>query len=188
MLGGSFNPAHDGHRHISLLALQRLNLDEIWWLVSPQNPLKPARGMAPLTKRLANARASARHPRIRVTDIERHLNTRYTVDTVKALKSRHPNHSYVWLIGADNLLQIPRWKAWEELFGTVAVAVFARPSYSLKALAGQAASRFSVFRLPESQARSLAEKKPPAWVFLRIRLHTASATAIRAGAKKKPPV
>ena len=187
LLGGSFNPAHDGHRHISLLALRRLGLDEIWWLVSPQNPLKPARGMAPLNDRLACARAVAAHPRIRVTDIERVLNTRYTVDTVKALKSRHPDHNFVWLIGADNLLQMPKWKAWQALFGTVAVAIFARPSYSLRALAGQAAIRFSAYRLPESQARRLADTEPPAWVFLRIRLHSASATEIRAEAKKKSP-
>lgn len=187
LLGGSFNPAHDGHRHISLLALRRLDLDEVWWLVSPQNPLKPARGMAPLRDRMAGARAVAAHPRIRVTDIEQALNTRYTVDTVRALKSRYPAYTFVWLIGADNLLQIPKWKAWQALFDAVAVAVFARPSYSLKALAGQAASRFSAYRLPETQARSLADTDPPAWVFLRIRLHSASATDIRVEAKKKPP-
>jgi nicotinate-nucleotide adenylyltransferase len=102
------------------------------------------------------------------------------------LKNRYPDHNFVWLIGADNLLQIPRWKAWQTLFGAVAVAVFARPSYSLKALAGQAASRFSAYRLPEVQARRLADMTPPAWVFLRIRLHAASATEIRAEAKKKP--
>ncbi len=187
LLGGSFNPAHDGHRHISLLALRRLGLDEVWWLVSPQNPLKPVRGMAPLAKRLAAARTAARHPRIRVTDIERTLNTRYTVDTVRALKRRYPEYIFVWLIGADNLLQMPRWKAWSDLFHAVAVAVFARPSYSLKALAGQAATRFARFRLPESRARCLVRRQPPAWTFLRIRLHPASATAIRAAAKKKKP-
>lgn len=143
--------------------------------------------MAPLHDRLAGARAAAAHPRIRATDIERELNTRYTVDTVKALKKRYPDHNFVWLIGADNLMQMPKWKAWQALFRTVAVAVFARPSYSLKALAGQAASRFSAYRLPEAQARSLADLDPPAWVFLRIRLHSASATEIRAEAKKKPP-
>jgi nicotinate-nucleotide adenylyltransferase len=185
LLGGSFNPAHAGHRHISLLALKRLGLDEVWWLVSPQNPLKPSRGMAPLARRLADARKAAAHPRIRVTDIERRLNTRYTIDTVRALKRRHPDHSFVWLIGADNLLQMPAWKSWQALFQAVAIAVFARPSYSLKALAGQAAGRFARYRLPETQARRLTAQTPPAWVFLRIRLHPASATAIRAAAKKK---
>jgi nicotinate-nucleotide adenylyltransferase len=183
LLGGSFNPAHAGHRHISLMALRRLALDEIWWLVSPQNPLKPAKGMASLARRMASARAAASHPRIRVTDIERDLNTRYTVDTIRALQRRHPGHAFVWLIGADNLLQMPAWKSWQTLFRRVAVAVFARPSYSLRALAGQAACRFASSRLPERMAPGLAREEPPAWVFLRIRLHAASATAIRAAAK-----
>jgi nicotinate-nucleotide adenylyltransferase len=189
LLGGSFNPAHEGHRHISLLALQRLGLDEVWWLVSPQNPLKPAKGMATLAQRMASAREAARHPHIRVSDIERRLNTRYTVDTIRALKRRYPDVAFVWLIGADNLRQMPAWKSWQTLFRSVPVAVFARPTYSLKALAGQAAGRFASDRLPERQARCLAQRQPPAWVFLRIRLHSASATAIRAATaseKKKP--
>jgi nicotinate-nucleotide adenylyltransferase len=165
------------------MALRRLALDEVWWLVSPQNPLKPAKGMAPLARRMAGARAVAAHPRIRVTDIERSLNTRYTVDTVRALKRRHPDFAFVWLIGADNLLQMPAWKSWQTLFRSVAVAIFARPSYSLRALAGRAACRFARSRLPERMAPSLAQQEPPAWVFLRIRLHAASATAIRAAAK-----
>jgi nicotinate-nucleotide adenylyltransferase len=187
LLGGSFNPAHDGHRHISVIALRRLGLDEVWWLVSPQNPLKPAKGMARLEQRMASARAIARHPRIRVTDIERRLGTRYTVDTVCALQRHHPDLTFVWLIGADNLIQMPAWKSWQTLFGSVAVAVFARPSYSLRALAGQAARRFSQSRLQENQAGCLAWRRPPAWVFLRIRLHPASATAIRASAKATKP-
>ena len=189
LLGGSFNPAHAGHQHISLLALRRLALDEVWWLVSPQNPLKPAQGMASLERRVASARAVADHPRIRVTDIERTLGTRYTVDTVRALQRRHPRYGFVWLIGADNLAQMPAWKSWQTLFRSVAVAIFARPSYSLRALAGQAAGRFARSRLPERMAPRLALEKPPAWVFLRIRLHAASATAIRAAARgggKKP--
>ena len=189
LLGGSFNPAHDGHRHISLLALRRLGLDEVWWLVSPQNPLKPAKGMATLAQRMTSARAAAHHPRIRVSDIERRLNTRFTVDTIRALKRRHPDIGFVWLIGADNLLQMPAWKSWQTLFQLVPVAVFARPTYSLRALAGQAAVRFAFDRLPERQARCLAQQQPPAWTFLRIRLHSASATAIRAaaGSKKTKP-
>lgn len=169
------------------MALRLLGLDEVWWLVSPQNPLKAARGMAPLAKRMTAAQAVARHPRIRVTDIERRLGTRYSVDTVRALKERHPDVTFVWLIGADNLLQMPQWKAWTALFETVNIAVFARPSYSLKALAGQAATRFARYRLPEARARCLVRRQPPAWTFLRIRLHPASATAIRAAAKEKKP-
>jgi len=189
LLGGSFNPAHDGHRHISLEALCRLDLDEVWWLVSPQNPLKPTKGMAPLATRMTEARTIARHPRIRVTDIEDRLGTRYTVDTLRQLRRRHCDHRFVWLIGADNLIQIPHWKAWQEIFHMAAVAVFARPSYSLTALAGRAATQFAAYRLPEDRAPCLIRQKPPAWVFIRNRLHPASSTSIRAGrAKTAQPV
>jgi nicotinate-nucleotide adenylyltransferase len=143
--------------------------------------------MAKLEQRMASARAISRDPRIRVTDIERRLGTRYTVDTVRALQRRHPDLTFVWLIGADNLIQMPAWKSWQKLFGAVAVAVFARPSYSLRALAGQAARRFSRSRLREDQAGCVAWRRPPAWVFLRIKLHPASATAIRASAKARKP-
>jgi len=179
LLGGSFNPAHDGHRHVSLLALKRLGLDAVWWLVSPQNPLKPESGMAPLADRLARARAVARHPRIRPTDIETRLGTRYTVDTVLALRRRWPHIRFVWLIGADNLLQLPRWHRWDMLFRLVPIAVFARHPYSLRALSGSAARRFATSRLPERVVRTLAGREPPAWAFLHIRVHPASATAIR---------
>ena len=180
LLGGSFNPAHDGHVHISQLALQRLSLDEVWWLVSPQNPLKPSDGMAPLAERLAAAREFVRHPRIRVTDWERRLGTVYTADTLPALCRRHANCQFVWLMGADNLLQMPRWKSWTDIFDAVPIAVFARPDYSLKALSGPAAQRYARFRLAERAAPCLASKTPPAWVFLSVRLHPASSTAIRA--------
>jgi nicotinate-nucleotide adenylyltransferase len=179
LLGGSFNPAHAGHVHISRVALKRLRLDEIWWLVSPQNPLKPETGMAPLQDRLATARAFARGRRIRVTDIEARLGTRYTVDTVTALQRRCPEVRFVWLIGADNLLELPRWHRWRDLFGRVPIAVFARRPYSLWALSGPAAQRYARFRMREAAAGALASRNPPAWVFLHCRLHAASATAIR---------
>lgn len=179
LLGGSFNPAHDGHRHVSLIALKALALDEVWWLVSPRNPLKPAAGMAPLERRLAEARVVARHPRIRVTDIEARLGTRYTVDGLRALKTRFPRHAFVWLMGADNLAEIPRWRDWETIFALVPIAVIDRPTYSYKALAGRAARRFGRARLAARDARALASRRPPAWIFLRARLHPASATAIR---------
>ncbi len=138
---------------------------------------------------MADAQATARHPRIRVTDIEDRLGTRYTVDTLRQLRRRHCNHRFVWLIGADNLIQIPRWKAWQEIFHTAAVAVFARPSYSLTALAGRAATQFATSRIPEDQAPRLIWQNPPAWVFIRNRLHPASSTSIRAGrAKAAQPV
>lgn len=179
LLGGSFNPAHRAHRAISLTALRRLGLDEVWWLVSPQNPLKPTAGMAPFAERLAGARAAARHPRIRATGIEARLGTIHTADTLARLAARFPGHRFVWLMGADNLLQIPAWKDWQKIFHRLPVAVFARPSYSLKALAGKAARRFASARLPERVAGALAEREPPAWVFVRGRLDPESATAIR---------
>jgi len=179
LLGGSFNPAHAGHRHISLIALKALALDEVWWLVSPQNPLKPVAGMAPLAERLAEARRVAAHPRIRVTDIERRLGTRYTADSLAALKRRYRRHAFVWLMGADNLIEVVRWHRWETIFALVPIAVLDRSSYSYKAIAGRAARRFGRARLAERRARGLASCRPPAWVFLRARTHPASATAIR---------
>jgi nicotinate-nucleotide adenylyltransferase len=186
LLGGSFNPAHDGHRHVSLLALHRLELDEVWWLVSPQNPLKPIAGMAPFAGRLAEARRVANHPRIHVTDIEADLGTAYTADTLPKLLRRFPGVRFVWLMGADNLVQIDRWRDWRTIFGTLAIAVFDRPHYSLRALACKAARRFRRARLKESQAGALADVPPPAWVFLRTRLNATSATAIRARRGAKP--
>jgi nicotinate-nucleotide adenylyltransferase len=180
VLGGSFNPAHDGHRHVSILALKRLELDEVWWMVAPQNPLKSADEMAPLEKRLDAAKIIATHPRIRVTDIERDLGTKYTADTVVALKRRFSNFRFVWLMGADNLIQIPQWQDWQKIFEVVPIAIFTRPSYSSKALFGQAARRFAAFRVAESRAGSLIGMQPPAWVFLHTRPHSSSATQIRA--------
>jgi nicotinate-nucleotide adenylyltransferase len=180
LLGGSFNPAHAGHRHISELALKRLGLDEVWWLVSPQNPLKPVAGMAPFAERLAGARAIARHPRIRVTAMEADLKTTYTAETLRRLTRRFPHIRFVWLMGADNLAQIHHWKDWTQIFNTVAVAVLARPSYCLRALANLAAHRFSRNRVSESESGALRRRRPPAWVFLVGPLNPLSATAIRA--------
>ncbi len=179
LLGGSFNPAHDGHRHISLLALKVLALDEIWWLVSPQNPLKPNEGMAPFPERLAEARKAARHPRIKVSAIEQRLGTRFTADTLKALARRGPGRRFVWIMGADNLRQIDRWQRWTDIFQGVPVAVFDRPTYCYKALAGLAAHRYRRDRLPDREARLLAGRKPPAWCFIPAAKHPASATEIR---------
>jgi len=181
LLGGSFNPAHGGHLHISRLALQHLGLDEVWWLVSPRNPLKAAAGMAPFEQRLAQARdVASAEPRIRVTGIEAELGSTYTADTVKALRRRFPRTRFVWLMGGDNLAQFPYWKRWQEIFRTVPIAVFARPGAQLKALAGPAARRFARARLPAAAARRLALMPPPAWVFFHTRLDPRSATRIRA--------
>ncbi len=186
LLGGSFNPAHDGHRHISLEAHKRLQLDEVWWLVSPQNPLKNTDDMAPLETRLETARHVARSSRIRVSDIESNLGTSYTAESVVALKSRFAATRFVWLMGADNLLQLPMWRDWKTLFQSVPIAVFTRSSYSRKALAGVAAQRFAKFRLPERAAAELIGRSPPVWVFLHTSPHPASATKIRQrGARKE---
>ena len=182
LLGGSFNPAHDGHRHISLEALKRLDLDEVWWLVSPQNPLKARRGMASFERRLAAAAAVARHPRIAVVDIEARLGTRYTVDTLAALAKRLPHVHFVWLMGADILVELRRWKRWPEIFLRTPVAVLARPTYCQRALAEVAAQRFRRYRVAPGQARNLATMPTPAWTFLPVRLDESSATAIRAHA------
>jgi nicotinate-nucleotide adenylyltransferase len=181
LLGGSFNPAHEGHLHLSRLALERLDLDRIWWLVSPQNPLKPLAGMAAFEARLNQARGvAAPDNRIYVTDIESRIApSRYTADTLRVLRNRFPRLRFVWLMGADNLTQIPRWQRWTDIFRTVPIAVFDRPSYSLRALSSTAASRFAKQRVKEDAARKLAEMSPPAWVFFHTRLNARSATQIR---------
>jgi nicotinate-nucleotide adenylyltransferase len=179
ILGGSFNPAHRGHLDLSLKALRRLGLDEVWWMVSPQNPLKPVAGMAPFAARLQEARAVARHPRIKVTDLEARLGTRYTAATLKRLTRRFPGTRFVWLMGADNLAQIDRWHAWQQIFHLVPVAVWARPSYCFRALAAKAARRFAGARLQERAGRLLPATPPPAWAFVHGRLNPLSATALR---------
>lgn len=179
LLGGSFNPPHEGHRHVSLVALRRLDLDAVWWLVSPQNPLKADDGMASLDRRVAAAAALARHPRISVSAIEARLGTRYTVDTLRALKSRFPGVHFVWLMGADNLVQLPRWKDWQQIMALVPVAVIDRPGFALSAQLGRAAERFRSARMPETQARSFACARPPAWIYLHAKLNPLSASAIR---------
>ncbi|MEQ9811298.1 MAG: nicotinate-nucleotide adenylyltransferase [Azospirillaceae bacterium] len=180
LLGGSFNPAHDGHRHISLEALKRLRLDAVWWLVSPQNPLKGTTGMATLAERLASAERVTRHdPRIVVSDIEARLATRFTADTLGRLAKRFPATRFVWLMGADNLVQVPRWHRWHEIFTDMPVAVFDRGSYARNAPFAQAATRFADRRLRVGQAGRLAGQRPPAWVYLTIVRHPATATRIR---------
>ncbi len=180
LLGGSFNPAHEGHLHISQLALKHLGLDEVWWLVSPQNPLKPELGMAPLNQRLAAATELADGHAIRATDIEHDLGTRYTVDTLAAIGDRFPDGNFVWLMGADNLIQIDQWARWEQLFELMPVAVFSRPEYSDLAENAKASRHFERFRLNSEQAEELAAMSPPVWVFLKTPENPVSATEIRA--------
>jgi nicotinate-nucleotide adenylyltransferase len=180
LLGGSFNPAHAGHVAISLYALKHLGLDQIWWLVSPQNPLKDARDMAVLDRRVAQAKRLATHPRFVVTTIESALGTRYTADTLRVLRRRFPHTRFVWLMGADNLQQIPRWKGWQDIFHGVPVAVFRRPSYPAGRTLGKAAVRFDrAWRKPEAVGKSLPRKPVPAWIILDNKLNYISATQIR---------
>ncbi|WP_419797841.1 MAG: nicotinate-nucleotide adenylyltransferase [Terasakiella sp.] len=179
LLGGSFNPAHSGHVYISELALRKLKLDHVWWLVSPQNPLKPTKGMAPLAQRVASAQKVVRNSRIQITTLETQLNTRYTADTLVALKRRYPNIRFVWIMGADNLASFHRWKDWQKIFGTCGIAIFHRPSYALRALSSLAAQRFAHCRLSDRKASVLKGKTPPSWVFLPIRGMPISASEIR---------
>jgi nicotinate-nucleotide adenylyltransferase len=178
LLGGSFNPAHEGHHAISVEALKRLRLDRVWWLVSPQNPLKPTDQTTDLEERLAAARALADHPRVAVSNLERRIGTRYSVDTLGWL-TRRCRARFVWLIGADNLAQLPRWRRWQRLVRMVPIAVFDREPYSYVALAGRMASAHAGGRLTERRAPALAECRPPAWVYLRLRRNQASSTALR---------
>lgn len=177
LLGGSFNPAHEGHVHISREAMKRLGLDQVWWLVSPQNPLKPTKGMAPLNERLAGARAMAKDTNILVGDLESGLHNTRTAAVVAALARRFPNISFVWLMGADNLAQIPRWWHWTRIFHSVCVAVLDRSPYAYPALSGMAAQRFRHRRTKPS--RALLARTVPAWSYLAIRRHAASGTALR---------
>ena len=179
VLGGSFNPAHGGHRHISQLALRRLALDRVWWLVSPQNPLKERSGMAPLDVRYSKANSIARHRRIDVTSLELELKTVYTIDTIRRLKSDVSHVTFVWIMGADNLIEIARWKAWRSLFQYLPVAIFDRANYAREALSSEAARAFARARISDRNVSGLFAKGPPAWAFIRAELHPASATSIR---------
>jgi nicotinate-nucleotide adenylyltransferase len=180
LLGGSFNPAHRGHRRISLAAAEALGLDEIWWLVSPGNPLKDRRGMASLEARFASARRQARGSRIRVTAIERSLGSPYTADTLGALVRRYPGRSFVWIMGEDNLVQPHRWRDWRRIASTVAIAVVMRPGYHRRAHRARAMGWLRRFVRPAAVARHWTEWSLPSLVLLRLPLDPTSATAIRA--------
>lgn len=179
LLGGSFNPAHEGHVHISVEAQRRLGLTQVWWLISPQNPLKPVKGMASLPKRLAQARALDLPPWIEVTALEQAFGVNCTWQTLKILQTRFPNVEFVWLMGGDNLATIPTWSRWSKIFQTVHVAVFDRWPYSYSALSGQAAWRFARCRVRSSRASALWHKERPSWVHVRQKRHRASSTEIR---------
>jgi nicotinate-nucleotide adenylyltransferase len=183
LFGGSFNPPHAGHVHVSRLALQRLKLDQVWWLVSPGNPLKENGHLRPLPERMAQARALIRDPRIVPTAIEADLGTRYTIDTLRALRRRAPHLRFVWIMGADNLMQFDRWKGWREIAALVPFAVIDRPDATLGSTAAPAARALAPFRLPERVAATLSLRRPPAWVLLHGPRSTLSSSAVRANAR-----
>jgi nicotinate-nucleotide adenylyltransferase len=180
LLGGSFNPAHQGHLHVAKAARRRLRLDQVWLMVSPGNPLKPVQGMAPPAARLASARAIADGRRIVATDIEGRLGTRYTDDTLRLLRTRFPRVDFVWLMGADNLVQFPHWRHWRRIARKTPFAVLPRPTYNHRALASQAAQLLRKSRLAAHEAKELAGTPPPAWLFLPGSQHAVSASSIRA--------
>ncbi|MEP6784745.1 MAG: nicotinate-nucleotide adenylyltransferase [Sphingomonadales bacterium] len=179
LLGGSFNPAHDGHRRVGLAAIDELGLDELWWLVSPGNPLKDAKTLAPLSARLQAARIVARRSRIRPTDIEARLGTRYTIDTVRALIRRYPNRRFIWIIGADIIGEFHRWRDWRKLARLVPIAVTVRPGYRGLAGASPAAAWLRRFVRPLSHRKDWTRWTPPAIVLLHMAPNSSSATALR---------
>ena len=179
LLGGSFNPAHGGHRRISLFVLRALDLDEVWWLVSPGTPLKPKAGMAPLSARVRSAMAQSKRAPIRVTAIERQLGTRYTVDTLAALKRRYPKSELVWLMGSDNLAEFHRWRDWRGIARQMPIAVIARPGYDADAVASPAMAWLRRFSVPLSSFVNRGRWSAPTLVTLRFDPDERSATAIR---------
>lgn len=179
LLGGSFNPAHGGHRRITRFTIDALGLDEAWWLVSPGNPLKPKKGMAPLTARLRSAEEQTRRAPIIPTAIEQHLGTRYTVDTLRALKRRYPKREFVWLMGSDNLAEFHRWKRWRDIARTVPIAVIERPGYNADALASPAMAWLRRYTVSAASFRKTGRWSAPALVFLKFDPDPRSATAIR---------
>ena len=178
LLGGSFDPAHEGHAHITREALKRFGLDEVWWLVSPGNPLK-ARGPQPIEKRMARAKQVMAHPRVTITDVESRLGTRFTAQTLVALKGRYPTANFVWLMGADNLAGFHRWENWREIFASVPIGILARPNQRISARMSPAARQFRKFRLRGREAKRLAGMKPPAWCFVNVPMSDLSSTRIR---------
>lgn len=179
LLGGSFDPAHAGHAHITREALKRFGLDRVWWLVSPGNPLKK-QGPAALEKRVRRAREVMQHPRVEVTDIEAHLGTRYTAQTLAKLRAMYPKVRFVWLMGADNLAQFHHWQDWRQIMETVPVGVLARPGQRISARMSRAATLYAPYRIAGRQAQLLAQAQAPAWCFVNVPMVDLSSSAIRA--------
>ena len=181
LYGGSFNPAHAGHRHVSRMALRRLRLDRVWWLISPGNPLKDHGDLAPLPERIARVRQVARDPRIAVTGFEQAIAARYTIDTLRWLRTRRPCVRFVWIMGADSLAGFHRWNAYREIAALMPIAVIDRPGFTLSAMSARGAQVLGRDRIDESDAPILADLRPPAWVFLHGPRSSLSSTALREG-------
>jgi nicotinate-nucleotide adenylyltransferase len=184
LFGGTFDPPHDAHLGACLLAMKRLGLDRVWWLVTPGNPLKDTRGLAPLPARIVAAKGLARHPHIDVTGIEAQIGTRYTYETIAYLRRHCPAVRFVWIMGADNLRSFHRWQKWRGIADMVPIAVVDRLGPSLYAGASAAGQALARARIPETAAKSLADRKPPAWVYLHGLKSPLSSTALRAARHK----
>lgn len=178
LLGGSFDPPHAGHVHITYQALQQFGLDRVWWLVSPGNPLK-SNGPAPIVKRMAACREILQHPKVEVTDLEVRLRTTYTADTIEQLQSIYKRVNFVWLMGADNMASVHKWDRWEWIFENVAIGVTSRPGEQLPAVTSKAAVKYSSARLPAMAAKILPMQKPPVWCLLEGPVVDISSTEIR---------
>jgi len=177
LFGGSFNPAHHGHLHVAKAGLTQLGLDKIWWLVSPQNPLKPAQPS--YESRAETVRKLPLPPKMEISSAEMDLGSNYTIDLIRGLQARQPQTRFVFLMGADNFQQLPKWKAWREIVARVPIAVIARPGAPVKARLGQAAQQFADDRVPEHQAHALQFLPAPCWTYLTLPLNSASSTALR---------
>ena len=179
IMGGSFNPPHDGHRIVAETAVKRLGLDQLWWVVTPGNPLKANGGLPPLKDRIMAAQKFARGPRMKVTGFEAELGTPYTAATLAFLSRRYPGVRFVWVMGADNLASFDRWQHWRQIADMMPLAIVDRPGWRLKALARPAAAALANSRIPETEANQLALLPAPAWVFLTSRLSPLSSTTLR---------
>jgi nicotinate-nucleotide adenylyltransferase len=179
LFGGSFNPAHRGHLMVALYAMKRLRLDWVWWLVSPQNPLKDPSETGEYGTRLAFTRLIAKHPRFLVSDLEQQIKTRYTAETLQALRGAFKRGKFVWIMGADSLANLHRWHHWTDIAESLPMAVLARPGFSIRALQSPAATRYAAQQLQDQFAAALPSRKPPAFVFITMPLRKESSTAIR---------
>jgi nicotinate-nucleotide adenylyltransferase len=186
LFGGSFNPAHEGHRMVALYALKRLQLDWVWWLVSPQNPLKDTKETGEYAARLAFTKTIAKYPRFKVTDLEKQIRSHNTAQTLAALQQAMAHAHFVWIMGADSFGDLDRWHDWTRIMETLPIAVLARPGYSVRALGGQAANRYRKYRLSNEQSGLLAKRKAPAWVFISMPLRPESSSEIRKAFKAVP--